>query len=142
MSQAFVRGEPRKTFERSTPPGYVRLYFSGKLSPNGTREFRRPIPYAQASMDTNDPMVVGVDRTCLATVDEADYLLSLGGGFTKYEAPTKPVMPEPEPEVVVIPEEAMDDAEALPEEVEHQPVEMTKPERPRKGGRFVKKGDA
>ena len=77
----------------------VTLHFSGKLGPDGTRAFTRPIPFAIASMDEKNPMVVGKDRLCEATDAEAEYLLSLGGGFTLYvpEVP-KPVMPVYTPE--------------------------------------------
>jgi len=82
MSKAFVQGKPRPTMA-DVPEGYVKLKFSGKLGPDGTRRFQRPIPQTTRHVDPNDVLVIGKDRTGLATEAEAEYLLGLGGGFTK-----------------------------------------------------------
>jgi len=87
MSTAFVQGKPRKTMPE-VPDGFVKLKFNGKLGPDGTRKFQRPIPQVTRHVDPNDVLVVGKDRTCLATEAEAAYLLGLGGGFSK--VPNRP----------------------------------------------------
>lgn len=149
MSKEFVQGLPRKTLVPFLPDGMVRLRWEGKLGPDGTKTFKRPIPFVQASLEQPNPMVVGKDRTCLATVEEAEYLLSLGGGFSKVVEETKPPMPElpeveaPEVEaveVVEVPEvEAVEVAATqAPDPVEPEPV-AEKTERPRVKGKFVKK---
>ena len=57
------------------PEGFVKLKYHGKLDRGGTRSFDRPIPKVSLRGNGESPLMVGRDRMCLATEDEAEYLL-------------------------------------------------------------------
>jgi len=131
MSQAFVEGRSR--VKPAVPEGMVRLVFTGKRGPDGTRTFTRPIPFQIASLEEKDnPMVTDANGICYATEDEGHYLVGLGGGFAyaPLEAETPPRAPVMAEEPVYV-EKAEPPTDPAP--------------KPRFKGRFTKKapqGDA
>jgi hypothetical protein len=153
MSQAFVSGTKRSTFELTTPEGYVRVKWNGRKDLYGKKEFPRPVPFQTNSSNIHDPIKVRADGICFMTDDEwAWYDQHQHGAFTLVVQDTKPEIPEirelsemSDEDMVDVPGDPILDMTFTPVAEPVMEVELETPqpdEPPKKTGSFIRKRKA